>query len=88
MKNQLKKIQELIQILPEKDAKLATKYLNLRLFDHVSEIVASNLYIAEKEHPYKEGETPDKYILDLIELDGELMSYMCYLDITEDNYEY
>lgn len=88
MKSQLERIQELIQVLPEKDAKLATKYLKLRLFDNVLEIVQSDLYKAEKEHIYKEEEIPDVYVLSLTELEGELISYMSYLDIPNNDYEY
>lgn len=84
MQNRLKRIQELVQVLPEKDAKLASKYLKLRMFDSLLEIVQSDIYKAEKEHNYSEDDNPDEYILSLTELEGELLSYMSYLDIPED----
>lgn len=74
-------------ILPEKDAKIVRKYLDKRDFQSVLEIVESDLYKAEKKKPEQE-EDPDDYITALTELRGELMTYISYLDIPEDDYDY
>lgn len=87
MQGLLKKIHELISILPEKDSKLAIKYLDKRDFQSVLEIVESDLYKAEKD---KSEVNPDDYIIGLTELRSELLTYMSYLDIPDnsDDYDY
>lgn len=87
MQGLLKKIHELISILPEKDSKLAIKYLDKRDFQSVLEIVESDLYKAEKD---KSEVNPDDYIIGLTELRSELLTYMSYLDVPDnsDDYDY
>lgn len=87
MQGLLKKIHELISILPEKDSRLAIKYLDKRDFQSVLEIVESDLYKAEKD---KSEVNPDDYIIGLTELRSELLTYMSYLDIpnNSDDYDY
>ena len=87
MQGLLKKIHELISILPEKDSRLAIKYLDKRDFQSVLEIVESDLYKAEKD---KSEVNPDDYIIGLTELRSELLTYMSYLDIPDnsDDYDY
>lgn len=87
MQGLLKKIHELISILPEKDSRLAIKYLDKRDFQSVLEIVESDLYKAEKD---KSEVNPDDYIIGLTELRSELLTYMSYLDVPDnsDDYDY
>lgn len=87
MQGLLKKIHELISILPEKDSRLAIKYLDKRDFQSVLEIVESDLYKAEKD---KLEINPDDYIIGLTELRSELLTYMSYLDVPDnsDDYDY
>ncbi len=90
MKSPLKRVEELISVLPKKDAQIAKKYLDNRDFQSVLEIVESDLYKAEKIRLNKLEEVPDDYISSLTELRGELLTYMSYLNISEDsnNYDY
>ena len=87
MQGLLKKIHELISVLPEKDSRLAIKYLDKRDFQSVLEIVESDLYKAEKD---KSEVNPDDYIIGLTELRSELLTYMSYLDVpgNSDDYDY
>lgn len=88
MKNPLSKIKRLIPNLPKKDVDLANKYLEKRDFVSILEIVQSDLYKARKANDG--NEISDDYIINLTELEGELILYMSYLDISDDleNYEY
>lgn len=83
-------MEELIPILPEKDAKIVKKYLEKRDFQSVLEIVESDLYKANKTKTGKLEEIPDDYVGALTELKGELLTYMSYLDIPDnsDDYDY
>ena len=85
MKNLLKRVEELIPILPEKDAKLCANYLSQRNFEAILEIVESDIYKARKK---KSDELPDDYITSLIELKGELATYMSYLDVPDYSNDY
>lgn len=87
MKSPLKKIEELIPVLPEKDAKLCANYLSKRNFECILEIVESDIYKARKDDS---DDIPDDYMSALIELKGELITYMSYLDIPDnyDDYDY
>lgn len=85
MKNPLNRIAELIPILPEKDAKLCANYLSKRNFECVLEIVRSDIYKARKK---ESDELLDDYISALIELEGELITYMSYLDIPDNSDDY
>lgn len=85
MKNPLKRVEELIPILPEKDAKLCANYLSQRNFEAILEIVESDIYKARKK---KSDELPDDYITSLIELKGELATYMSYLDVPDNSDDY
>lgn len=85
MKNPLERMRRLIPILPGKDAKLCEDYLNQRNFEAVLEIVKSDIYKARKK---KSDELPDDYISTLIELEGELVSYMSILEVSDNSDEY
>lgn len=88
MKNPLKRIGELIPILPEKDAKLCTKFLSQRNFEAILEIVESDIYKAKRK---ESDEVLDDYISSLIELKDELVTYISYLyipDNSDDYYDY
>lgn len=85
MKEPLKRIRELIPILPEKDVKLCNNYLNNRNFECILEIVESDIYKAVRK---KTDEDPDDYISALFELRGELTTYMSYLDIPDTSNDY
>lgn len=65
------------------------KYLEKRDFQSILEIVESDIYKAEKASYGRLEDVPDDYIEALIEMRGELMTYMSYLDIPDnsDNYE-
>lgn len=87
MKNPLKRVKELIPVLPDKDAKICTDYLNKRNFEAVLEIVKSDIYKAGKESPY---ELQDDYISLLTELESELVNYISMLEVpgNSDDYNY
>lgn len=85
MKSPLERMRRLIPILPGKDAKLCEDYLNQRNFEDVLEIVKSDIYKARKK---KSDELPDDYISTLIELEGELVSYMSILEVPDNSDEY
>lgn len=86
--NILKKIENLLSILPEKDNKIANQYLKNRDFENVLEIVESDLYKEEKRRLKNNIDEPDDYIMNLTELKGELLNYMSYLDIPESSNDY
>lgn len=85
MKNPLKRVEELIPILPEKDAKLCANYLSKRNFEYILEIVESDIYKAKRKNP---DELPDDYTTSLIELKDELVTYMSYLDVPDNSDDY
>ena len=85
MKSPLERMRRLIPILPGKDAKLCEDYLNQRNFEAALEIVKSDIYKARKK---KSDELPDDYISTLIELEGELVSYMSILEVPDNSDEY
>lgn len=85
MKNPLERVKELVPILPGKDAKLVSKYLEKRDFQSVLEIVESDLYKAER---LDSENIPDDYITYLTEMRGELLTYMSYLDVPDNTDEY
>lgn len=85
MKSPLERMRRLIPILPGKDTKLCEDYLNQRNFEAVLEIVKSDIYKARKK---KSDELPDDYISTLIELEGELVSYMSILEVPDNSDEY
>lgn len=85
MKSPLERMRRLISILPGKDAKLCEDYLNQRNFEAVLEIVKSDIYKARKK---KSDELPDDYTSTLIELEGELVSYMSILEVPDNSDEY
>lgn len=85
MKSPLERMRRLIPILPGKDAKLCEDYFNQRNFEAVLEIVKSDIYKARKK---KSDESPDDYISTLIELEGELVSYMSILEVPDNSDEY
>lgn len=87
MNNPLKRIKELIPVLPEKDAKLCMDYLSKRNFEYILEIVESDIYKARRENT---EDLPDDYLSSLGELRCELQTYMSYLDVpgNSDDYDY
>lgn len=82
MKSPLQRIKELIPLLPEKDSKLCTDYLGKRNFECILEIVESDIYKARRKNS---DELPDDYISSLLELKGELNTYMSYLDVQDNS---
>ena len=89
-KSPLQRIEELIPVLPGKDAGICANYLKQRNFQCILEIVESDLYKANKKHQTEETETPDDYVSNLTEVRGELLTYMFYLDVPDnsDDYDY
>lgn len=88
MKDPLKRVKQLIPTLPDKDVKLAKKYLEDRNFECLLEIIESDLYLAEKNRLTKIEEFLDKHIANLTELRGELMTYMSYLEVPDNSNDY
>lgn len=88
MKNPLKRIRELIPSLPEKDSKIAMKYLDKRDFQSILEIVESDLYKADRDNIGRFEDMPYDYVAALTELRGELMTYMSYLVVPDNSDEY
>ena len=86
MENPLKKIEELALILPGKDAKSVKDFIDKRDFQSVLEIVESDIYKAGKNR--KQDELLDDYSVALEELKGELLTYMSYLNLPYDSYNY
>lgn len=86
MKKPLQKIEELIPILPKKDAILASKFLKERNFECILELVQSDLYKLEKLN--SECKEPNDDIIMLEELRSELVNYMSYLDIPDNSDDY
>ena len=76
------RIKTLVAVLPDKDAVLCDKYLERRDFESILEIVKSDIYKARKNQT---EDLPDYYIGQLIELEGELISYMTDLGIFDDS---
>lgn len=87
MKSPLKRIEELIPALPEKDAKICSDYLSKRNFEAVLEIVRSDIYKARRKGS---DDLPDDYMSSLIELESELIDYMSILEVPDnsDDYDY
>lgn len=85
-KSPLQRIEELIAVLPGKDAALAKKFLKERNFEYMLELVESDLY-KTMAHV---NDAPDEYASNLTELRGELLTYMSYLDVPDnsDDYDY
>ena len=81
----VQQIKKLIPNLPEKDAVLALKFLDKRDFESILELVESDLYKLRKT--YKEEE-PNEQEISLVELKGELITYMSYLEIPDNSDEY
>lgn len=88
MKTSLQRIKELLPKLPNKDAKIAENFLNSRNFEGILELVVSDIYKIQRDS------IEDDFISDqesaLTELKTELLTYMSYLDIPDDelNYDY
>lgn len=82
MRSPLNKIKKLIKILPSKDAELASKFLNKRDFQSILELVRSDIYKADKS---AEDDIPDEYQSGLIELEGELITYISFIDPPEED---
>lgn len=85
MRDILKRVQNLIQYLPQKDKNYCLNFLNKRDFQSILEIVESDIYKAERKK-----EKDENYISTLNDLKSELLTYMSYLDIPvdEDTYDY
>lgn len=77
MENPLKRVEELIPFLPEKDAKICADYLSKRNFECILEIVESDICKANREDS---AELPDDYLSTLFVLKGALVTYMSYLE--------
>lgn len=70
--------------LPKKDAVLAEKFLNKRDFQSILELVESDLYKMRKRK--SKGEDISEFNGDeLTELSAELVNYISYLDIPEED---
>lgn len=72
----------LIPSLPKKDADLAMKFLEVRNFEGILELVKSDLYKIRKN---SKEDCPSTIEGDLTELEEVLIVYMSYLEIPETN---
>jgi hypothetical protein len=88
MKSPLQRIEELIPVLPGKDATICMNYLKQRNLQYILEIVESDLYKANKKHSSDAEVNPDDYMSSLTELRGELLTYMSYLEVPDNSDEY
>lgn len=84
MSSHIKKITQLIHHLPDKDFKLAEKFLKDRNFKGILELVTSDIYKIEKQS-IDANEAPP-YIKELEDLKTELIEYISYFDIPDDYY--
>ena len=86
MNPSIQKIRALLPSLPQKDAKIADKFLSERKFEDLLEIIDSDIYLVRKNQL---KETPkEEYINisleNLLQLRSELSEYMSYLVLPED----
>lgn len=87
MNPSIQKIRALLPSLPQKDAKIADKFLSERKFEDLLEIIDSDIYLVRKNQL---KETPkEEYINisleNLLQLRSELLEYMSYLILPEDD---
>lgn len=81
----VQQIKKLIPALPKKDAELAIKFLDKRNFESILELVESDLYKLRKT---SKEEEPNEQEISLVELKGELLTYMSYLEVPDNSDEY
>lgn len=87
MNPSIQKIQALLPSLPQKDAKIADKFLSERKFEDLLEIIDSDIYLVRRDQL---KETPkEEYVNisleNLLQLRSELSEYMSYLVLPEDD---
>jgi len=84
----LTKIQNLIKYLPEKDIIHANKFLKLRDFDNLKDLVDSSIIRIKKSRKTNNQKYLDIDLEKLEELYNEIVIYWSYLDVSEfDNSE-
>lgn len=88
MRNPLKRVKELITVLPEKDLNIVKDYIDKRDFDSVLEIIESDIYKAERDNSHIKDGIPDDYILALTEIKSELLTYISYLEVPDNSNNY
>ena len=88
MRNPLKRVKELIAVLPEKDINIVKSYIDKRDFNSVLEIIESDIYKAERDNNHIQDGIPDDYILALTEMKGELLTYISYLEVPDNSNDY
>lgn len=82
----LERIQSLINVLPEKDRKLAEKFIDKRQFESLYELVNSDIYKARKKaraSNIEEMSVSD--IADMSILKAEIINYIDRLGWEDDN---
>ena len=87
MESAIQVLQRLIHNLPQKDIAIANKFLNERKFEDLLEIVNSDIYLVkkhQKKEPIKE-EYASINLESIIQLKSELLDYMSYLMLPEDD---
>ena len=87
MNPSIQKIRALLPSLPQKDAKIADKFLSERKFEDLLEIIDSDIYLVRRDQL---KETPkEEYVNisleNLLQLRSELSEYMSYLVLPEDD---
>lgn len=93
MEKPLNAIKRLVKSLPQRDIKLAEKYIADREFDKLLEIVESDIYLVHKNTQLNQAK--EHYanidIEELLELKGTIIEYMSYQyipDIYENDWMY
>ena len=82
----LERIQSLINVLPEKDRKLAEKFIDKRQFESLYELVNSDIYKARKKAKASNIEEMSvSDIADMSILKAEIINYIDRLGWEDDN---
>lgn len=93
MSKSIDKIHSLLKLLPDKDAKLGSKYLEERNFERLKELIDSNIIITKKALIKETTEYVNSSIGDLDKLKYEVDTYISKQietskeDIFDDYYE-
>lgn len=82
-------MRKLVRQLPKNDDLLGLKFLNNREFQNLLDLVNSDIYLVsveqDKENPKEKYKDID--LDSLVELKGEILEYISYLDVPDEYYE-
>ena len=89
MSKQIERMRKLVRQLPKNDDLLGLKFLNNREFQNLLDLVNSDIYLVsveqDKENPKEKYKNID--LDSLVELKGEILEYISYLDVPDEYYE-